>query len=93
MTLKEILKDTIAGTEEVTEVLMGKTTELVKSGSHDVEEIFKAVIELGKDGVVDTTEGVKGVFVGAVNALKESGTSSEDAVEQVSKKQFPPLAR
>jgi len=86
MTLKELLKNTISGAEEVTEVLMNKTTELVKAGTHDIEEIFRAVIELGAEGVLDTTAGVKSVFVGSVNALKESGKTTEEAVEEVSEK-------
>ena len=86
MTLKELLKNSIEGTGEVGETLMKTTADLVKEGGHDIEEIFGAVIELGKDGTVDVTEGVKGVFVGSVKALEESGKSTEEAVEHVSQK-------
>ena len=86
MTLKELLKNSIEGTGEVTETLMKTTTGIVKEGSHDIEEIFAAVIELGKDGAVDVTEGVKGVFVGSVRGLEDSGKSTEEAVEHVSEK-------
>jgi hypothetical protein len=86
MTLKELLKNSIQGTGEVTETLMRTTTDIVKEGEHDIEEIFGAVIELGKDGAVDVTEGVKGVFIGSVRALEDSGKSTEEAVEHVSGK-------
>ena len=86
MGLKEILKDSIEGTGEVTESLMSATTGIVKEGTHDVSDIFKAIIELGKDGVVDVADGFKGAFVGSVNALKESGKSTEDAVSEVTVK-------
>lgn len=86
MGLKETLKDSIEGTGEVTEALMSTVTGVVKEGTHDVSDIFKAVIELGKDGVLDVTKGVKGVFIGSVKALKESGKTTEQAVGEVTVK-------
>ena len=86
MTLKELLKNSIEGTGEVGESLMGATTDLVKAGTHDIEEVFGAIIELGTEGVVDVTVGVKSVFVGSVKALEDSGKSTEEAVEHVSLK-------
>jgi len=85
MSIKDMLKDAIEGTGEIAESLMGTVTGIVKEGSGDIGDIFGAVIELGKEGVVDVTEGVKDVYVGAVNALKESGKSTEDAVAEVTK--------
>jgi hypothetical protein len=86
MELKELIKGTLQGTGEVTESLMSVVSDIIKEGTHDVSEIFGVVIELGKEGAIDVTGGVKGVFVGSVNALKESGKSSEDAVTEVTTK-------
>lgn len=86
MALKDMLKGIVEGTGEVAGTLMGETTKLVKEGTEDVGDIFGAVIELGKDGVVDVTMGVKDVFVGAVKALEESGKTTEDAVAEVTAK-------
>jgi len=86
MGLKESLKEAIKGTGEVTESLMSATAGVVKEGTHDISEIFNAVIELGKDGAVDVAKGVKGVFIGSVNALKESGKTTEQAVGEVTVK-------
>jgi len=86
MGLKEILKNSIEGTGEVAEALMKTTANIAKEGTHDIGEIFGAVIELGKEGAVDVTEGVKGVFVGVVKGLEDSGKTTEEAVEVVSKK-------
>jgi putative cell wall-binding protein len=84
--LKEILKKSIEGTGEVSEALMKTAADIVKEGTHDTGDIFGAVIELGKEGVVDVTEGVKGVFIGMVRALEGSGKTTEEAIEEVSKK-------
>ena len=84
MGLKDLLKGTIEGTGEVAESLMAAVTGIVKEGTEDTADIFGAVIDLGQEGVVDVSEGVKDVYVGAVNALKESGKSTEDAVSEVS---------
>ena len=86
MTLKEILKGAVEGTGDVAKSLMDTSADLVKEGSHDIGEIFGAVIDLGKEGVIDVTTGVKDVYVGAVNALKDSGHSTEEAVEKVTTK-------
>lgn len=86
MELRDILKGVVEGTGEVTESLMDTVAGIVKEGSHDIGDIFKAVIDLGREGLVDVTEGVKGVYVGAVNALKESGKSTEEAVGVVTVK-------
>ena len=86
MGLKEILKDAIEGTGEVSEALMKTATDITKEGTHDIGDIFGAVIELGKEGAVDVTEGVKGVFIGVVKALESSGKTTEEAAEEVSKK-------
>lgn len=86
MGLKESLKESIEGAGEVTEALMSAAAGVVKEGTHDIADIFKAVIDLGKDGAVDVAEGVKGVFIGSVNALKESGKTTEQAVGEVSVK-------
>lgn len=86
MGLKESLKESIEGTGEVAEALISATTGVVKEGTHDVSDVFKAVIDLGKDGAVDVAEGVKNVFVGSVNALKESGKTTEQAVGEVTVK-------
>lgn len=86
MGLKEFLKGTIEGTEEVTEALMKAATGVVKEGTHDIADIFGAVIELGKEGALDVTAGVKGVFIGSVNALKDSGKTTEQAVGEVTTK-------
>lgn len=83
MGLKEVLKGTIEGTGEVTKSLIATVAGIVKEGTEDTADIFGAVIDLGKDGVVDVSEGVKGTYIGAVNALKESGKSTEDAVSEV----------
>lgn len=83
MGLKESLKEAVEGTGEVAEALMSATTGVVREGTHDISDIFKAVIDLGKEGVIDVTEGVKGVFIGSVKALKESGKTTEDAVGEV----------
>lgn len=86
MALKEMLKEAIEGTGEVTESLVSAVTGVVKEGAEDISDIFGAVIDLGKDGVVDTTEGIKDVYVGAVKALKESGKSTEEALGEVTTK-------
>jgi len=86
MGLKESLKDSIEGTGEVTEALMSTAAGVVKEGTHDITDIFKAVIDLGKEGAVDVAVGVKSVFIGAVNALKESGKTTEEAVGVVTVK-------
>ena len=86
MGLKESLKESIKGTGEVTEALMSATTGVVKEGTHDIADIFGAVIDLGKEGALDVTAGVKGVFIGSVNALKESGKTTEEAVSEVTTK-------
>ena len=86
MGLKEILKDSVEGTGEVSEALMKTAADIVKEGTHDIGDIFGAVIDLGKEGVVDVTEGVKGVFVGVVKGLEGSGKSTEEAIEVVSQK-------
>ena len=86
MELKDFLKKSVEGAGEVTEALMSSTAGVVKEGVHDIADIFGAVIELGKEGVVDVTEGVKGVFIGSVNALKESGKSTEEAASVVTVK-------
>lgn len=86
MGLKESLKESIEGTGEVAEALMSATTGVVKEGTHDISDIFKAVIDLGKEGAVDVVEGVKSVFIGSVNALKESGKTTEQAIGEVTVK-------
>lgn len=86
MGIKEFLKGTVEGTGEVAQSLMQAVTGVVKEGTEDIGDVFGAVIELGKEGVVDVTGGVKDVYVGAVNALKESGKSTEDAVAEVTAK-------
>lgn len=84
MSIKDTLKTSIEGSGEVAESLISAVSGIVKQGSSSISEIFGAVIDLGKEGVVDVAEGTKGVYVGAVNALKESGKTTEDAVEEVS---------
>lgn len=86
MQVKELLKGAIEGTGEVAKDVMGTTTDLVKEGATDIGEIFHAVVELGKEGVVDVTGGVRDVFVGSVKALEESGKTTEEAIEEVSSK-------
>ena len=86
MAIKDFLKNSIEGTGEVTEALMTTTAKVVKEGAHDISDIFGAIIDLGKEGVVDITEGVKGVFLGSVNALKESGKTTEEAASVVTVK-------
>lgn len=86
MGLKESLKESIEGTGEVAEALMSATTGVVKEGTHDISDIFKAVIDLGKEGAVDVAQGVKSVFIGSVKALKESGKTTEQAVGEVTVK-------
>lgn len=86
MGVKDILKKSIEGTGEITESLMSAVSGVIKGGTDDISDIFGAVIDLGKEGVVDTTEGVKDVYIGAVNALTESGKTTEEAVEEVSTK-------
>jgi len=86
MGIKEVLKSAIEGTGEVAEAIVGAVTGIVREGSEDVSDVFGAVIDLGKDGVVDVTEGVKDVYVGAVKALTESGKTTEEAIEEVSTK-------
>ncbi|MFH1909635.1 MAG: hypothetical protein ABIJ72_00370 [bacterium] len=86
MDIKESFKKAIEGTGEVTESLMSAATKVVKEGTNDISEIFRAVIDLGKDGIVDVTKGIKGAFIGSVNALKESGKSTEEAVGEVTVK-------
>lgn len=83
MGLKELLKGAVEGTGEVAESLIAAVAGVVKEGTEDTADIFGAVIDLGKDGVVDISEGVKDAYIGAVNALKESGKSTEDAVSEV----------
>lgn len=86
MALKDMLKGAIEGTGEVAESLISTVTGVVKEGTEDIADIFGAVVDLGKEGVVDTTEGVKDAFVGAVKALKESGKSTEEAIGEVTTK-------
>lgn len=86
MGLKDLLKGTIEGTEEVSEALISAAAGIVKEGTHDISDIFGAVIDLGKDGVLDVAVGVKSVFIGSVNALKESGKTTEEAVGEVTVK-------
>lgn len=86
MELRDILKGAVEGTGEVTESLMTTATDIVKEGTHDIGDIFKEVINLGKEGAVDVAVGVKSVYIGAVKALKESGKSTEDAVSEVTTK-------
>jgi hypothetical protein len=86
MGLKESLKESIEGTGEVAEALMSATTGVVKEGTHDISDVFKAVIDLGKEGAVDVAQGVKSVFIGSVKALKESGKTTEQAVGEVTVK-------
>lgn len=83
MGLKQIFKDAVEGTGEAAEALMSAASGVVKEGTHDISEVFKAVIELGKEGAVDVTVGVKSVFIASVKALKETGKSTEDAVSEV----------
>lgn len=86
MNVKDLLKGAIEGTGEVAQSLMQAVTGVVKEGTEDVAGIFGAVIDLGKEGVVDVSEGVKDVYVGAVKALTESGKTTEDAVAEVTAK-------
>lgn len=86
MDVKEMLKGAIEGTGDVAKDLMGTATDLVKEGTADVGDVFGAVVELGKDGVIDVTSGVKEVFIGSVKALEESGKTTEEAIEEVSLK-------
>lgn len=86
MAAKDELKKAIEGTGEVAESLAQTATDLVKAGTADVGEIFHAVIELGSEGLVDVTAGVKAVFVGSVKALEDSGKTTEEAVDHVSTK-------
>ncbi|MFH1749811.1 MAG: hypothetical protein ABH837_02895 [bacterium] len=84
MSLKDSLKSSIEGSGEITESLISAVSGIIKQGGSSISDIFGAVIDLGKEGVVDVTEGVKGVYVGAVKALKESGKSTENAIKEVS---------
>lgn len=84
--LRNTLKGAVEGTGEVTESLMSTAADIVKAGTHDIGDIFKAVIDIGKEGAVDVVVGVKSVYVGAVKALKESGKSTEEAVSVVTVK-------
>jgi len=86
MELRDILKGAVEGTGEVAESLMSTTTDIVKEGTHDIGDLFKAVIDLGKEGAVDVAVGVKSVYIGAVNGLKEAGKSTEEAVGVVTVK-------
>lgn len=86
MGLKDLLKDTIEGTGEVASTLTETVSGLVKGGTEDVADIFGAVIELGKDGVVDVANGVKDVYVAAVKALEESGKTTEEAMGEITAK-------
>ena len=86
MDLKEMIKSAVTGTGEITKAVMSTTKDVITEGSHDIAEVFGAVIELGSEGVLDVTKGVEGVFVGSVNALKESGKSTEEAVGEVTVK-------
>ena len=84
MSLKDSIKSSIEGSGKITESLIRAVSGIVKQGSASVSDIFGAVIDLGKEGVVDVAEGTKGVYVGAVKALKESGKTTEEAIEEVS---------
>ena len=86
MNAKEMLKNAITGSGDVAQTTMQTATDVVKAGTVNLEELFGAAMELGKEGAVDVTSAVKGIFIGAVNALKESGKSSEDAVTEVTVK-------
>ena len=86
MSVKEILKSSIEGSGEVAKSLMGTVTGLVKEGTGDIGELFGAVIDLGKEGVVDVTEGTKDVYVASVKALEESGQTTEEAITTVTTK-------
>lgn len=86
MQIKEMLKNAVEGTGDVAKDLMGTAADLVKEGTADIGEIFGAVVELGAEGVVDVTTGVKEVFIGSVKALEESGKTTEEAVEEVTTK-------
>ncbi len=83
MSAKELLRSAIEGTDDVTTGIMSLVTDVVKEGTHDIGELFGAVIELGKEGVIDVETGVKEVYVGAVKALEESGKTTEDAAGEV----------
>jgi phage-related protein len=83
MGIKELLKGTIEGTGEVAESLISAVTGIVKEGTEDISGVFGAVIDLGKDGVVDVASGVRDAYIGAINALKESGKTTEDAISEV----------
>lgn len=83
MTVKELLKGVVEGTSDVATDVMGVVTKIVKEGTHDIGELFGAVIELGKEGVVDVETGVKDVYIGAVKALEASGETTEDAIQKV----------
>lgn len=83
MTAKELLKGAIEGTGDVTEDIMSTVTGVVKEGTHDIGELFGAIIELGKEGLVDVGTGVKDVYVGSVKALEEGGKTTEEAAEVV----------
>ena len=83
MDLKETLKDAVSGTGDIGQVVMSTTRKLVEEGTHDISKIFGAIISLGSEGVLDITKGVEGVFVGSVNALKNSGKTTEAAVGEV----------
>ena len=83
MTAKELLKGAIEGTGDVTKDVMSTVTGVVKEGTHDIGELFGAIIELGKEGVIDVELGVKDVYVGAVKALEDSGKTTEEAAEEV----------
>jgi len=83
MTAKELLKNVIEGTGDVTKDVMGTVTDIVKEGTHDIGELFGAIIELGKEGLIDVETGVKDVYIGAVKALEISGKTTEDAAEEV----------
>jgi len=86
MQIKELLKGAVEGTGEISKDLMGTVTGLVREGTTDIGQIFHSVIELGKEGIVDVTEGVRDVFVGSVRALEESGKTTEEAVGEVTTK-------
>ncbi|MFA4996414.1 MAG: hypothetical protein WC536_04720 [Patescibacteria group bacterium] len=86
MAIKELLKNAIEGTGEIAESLASTVTSILKEGTEDAGEIFGAIVELGKEGVIDITEGVKDVYIGAVKSLEESGKSTEEAIGEVTTK-------
>lgn len=83
MDIKKTLLEVISGTGEAGETIVTASGKILKAGGATVGDLIHAAFEIGKETGKDTTELVKDVVVGAVQATGETAGAAEEGATNI----------